>query len=48
MAVHGSEDGKPIACRHCDKRFLNNSALACHLKVFTFTFILGRCKKVFY
>jgi len=33
MAVHGSEDGKPIACRHCDKRFLNNSALACHLKV---------------
>ena len=33
MAVHGSDDTKPLACRECGKRFLNNSALACHSKI---------------
>ena len=33
MAVHGSDDTKPLACKECGKRFLNNSALACHSKV---------------
>ena len=33
MAVHGSDDSKPLACKECGKRFLNNSALACHSKV---------------
>ena len=33
MAVHGSDENKPLACMECGKRFLSNSALACHLKV---------------
>lgn len=33
MASHATDDTKPLACSHCDKRFLNNSALACHLKI---------------
>merc|ERR1719356_2094508 len=33
MAVHGSEEAKPLQCMQCGKRFLNNSALACHIKV---------------
>ena len=33
MAVHGSDENKPLACVECGKRFLSNSALACHLKV---------------
>ena len=33
MAVHGSDENKPLACEECGKRFLSNSALACHLKV---------------
>ena len=33
MAVHGSDDTKPLVCKECGKRFLNNSALACHSKV---------------
>lgn len=33
MAVHGSDDTKPLACTECGKRFLNNSALACHSKI---------------
>ena len=33
MAVHGSDESKPLACPECGKRFLSNSALACHLKV---------------
>nr|CAI5866383.1 unnamed protein product [Callosobruchus analis] len=32
MLVHGSEDAKPLQCKTCNKRFLNNSALACHVK----------------
>ncbi|KAF5291186.1 hypothetical protein FQA39_LY14428 [Lamprigera yunnana] len=32
MLVHGSEESKPLKCDTCNKRFLNNSALACHLK----------------
>lgn len=32
MLVHGSEESKPLKCDTCHKRFLNNSALACHLK----------------
>lgn len=38
MLVHGSEDSKPLKCEKCSKRFLNNSALACHLK----THLIGR------
>lgn len=41
MLVHGSEESKPLQCVTCKKRFLNNSALACHLK----THFIG--KKVF-
>ena len=33
MAVHGCDDSKPLACSDCGKRFLSNSALACHIKV---------------
>ncbi|KAG5897474.1 hypothetical protein JTB14_031100 [Gonioctena quinquepunctata] len=32
MLVHGSEDSKPLQCKTCKKRFLNNSALSCHIK----------------
>ncbi|KAF5308498.1 hypothetical protein FQR65_LT06163 [Abscondita terminalis] len=32
MLVHGSEESKPLKCETCNKRFLNNSALTCHLK----------------
>lgn len=41
MLVHGSDEAKPLQCGTCKKRFLNNSALACHLK----THFIG--KKVF-
>lgn len=41
MLVHGSEESKPLQCKTCKKRFLNNSALAGHLK----THFVG--KKVF-
>ncbi|KAJ8941230.1 hypothetical protein NQ318_015662 [Aromia moschata] len=41
MLVHGSEESKPLQCKTCNKRFLNNSALACHIK----THYIG--KKVF-
>ncbi|KAJ8976195.1 hypothetical protein NQ317_002244 [Molorchus minor] len=41
MLVHGSEESKPLQCKTCNKRFLNNSALACHIK----THFIG--KKVF-
>jgi len=35
--VHSSdEEVKPLACDICQKRFLNNSALSCHLKVHRF------------
>ncbi|XP_043505940.1 PR domain zinc finger protein 10-like [Polistes fuscatus] len=30
--VHGAEDQKPLPCNICLKRFMNNSALSCHLK----------------
>lgn len=33
MAVHGSDEAKPLSCVVCGKRFLSNSALACHVKV---------------
>ncbi len=33
MAVHGSDESKPLSCDECGKRFLSNSALACHIKV---------------
>lgn len=32
MLVHGSQESKPFKCDVCNKRFLNNSALACHMK----------------
>ncbi|XP_072378208.1 PR domain zinc finger protein 10-like [Diabrotica undecimpunctata] len=32
MVVHGSDENKPLQCKICSKRFLNNSALSCHLK----------------
>lgn len=41
MLVHGSDESKPLQCSTCRKRFLTNSALACHLK----THLIG--KKVF-
>lgn len=41
MLVHGSDESKPLQCNTCKKRFLNNSALACHLK----THYIG--KKIF-
>ena len=31
--MHGCDDSKPLACGDCGKRFLSNSALACHVKV---------------
>lgn len=33
MLCHGSDDTKPLQCEVCFKRFMNNSALACHLKI---------------
>ncbi|XP_012252627.2 PR domain zinc finger protein 10 isoform X2 [Athalia rosae] len=30
--VHGADDQKPLPCNICLKRFMNNSALSCHLK----------------
>jgi hypothetical protein len=33
MAVHGSEEAKPLSCSVCGKRFLSNSALVCHVKI---------------
>ncbi|CAM1314712.1 PRDM10 (predicted) [Pycnogonum litorale] len=33
MLVHGSDDAKPLQCEICLKRFLNNSALSCHVKI---------------
>ncbi len=33
MAVHGNDESKPLACEACGKRFLSNSALACHAKI---------------
>lgn len=33
MAVHGADESKPLPCKHCGKRFLTNSALACHVKI---------------
>lgn len=41
MLVHGSEESKPLQCKTCNKRFLNNSALTCHVK----THFIG--KKIF-
>ncbi|CAG9819415.1 unnamed protein product [Phaedon cochleariae] len=41
MLVHGSDEAKPLQCKTCHKRFLNNSALACHIK----THFIG--KKIF-
>lgn len=41
MLVHGSDDLKPLECKMCNKRFLNKSALTCHVK----THYVG--KKVF-
>jgi len=35
MLVHGAEESKPLQCDVCYKRFLNNSALACHIKIHT-------------
>lgn len=35
MLVHGTEESKPLQCETCFKRFLNNSALACHVKIHT-------------
>ncbi len=32
MLCHGDEESKPLQCLVCKKRFMNNSALACHLK----------------
>ena len=32
VLIHGSDDQKPLPCQVCSKRFLNNSALACHMK----------------
>ena len=32
MLCHGDEESKPLQCTVCYKRFMNNSALACHLK----------------
>ncbi|EFA10480.2 PR domain zinc finger protein 10 isoform X1 [Tribolium castaneum] len=41
MLVHGSDDSKPLQCKTCNKRFVNNSALAGHIK----THLVG--KKIF-
>ncbi|XP_057653283.1 PR domain zinc finger protein 10-like [Diorhabda carinulata] len=50
MVVHGSDDNKPLQCKTCNKRFLTNSALSCHLK----THFIGKkafecpiCKETF-
>lgn len=32
LLCHGEERMKPLECHTCHKRFMNNSALACHLK----------------
>ncbi|XP_044754633.1 PR domain zinc finger protein 10-like [Coccinella septempunctata] len=32
MLIHGPEESKPLQCNECKKRFMNNSALICHLK----------------
>ncbi|XP_050415842.1 PR domain zinc finger protein 10 [Patella vulgata] len=33
MLCHGTEDSKPLQCEVCQKRLMNNSALACHMKI---------------
>ena len=33
--LHTNEAKKPIQCEICQKRFLNNSAIACHMKMHT-------------
>nr|CAD7453481.1 unnamed protein product [Timema tahoe] len=47
--VHGSEELKPLQCVVCCKRFLNNSALACHAKTHSEkkTFECPICKLIF-
>ena len=35
--VHSSDEEVKLACDVCQKRFLNNSALSCHLKVHRFS-----------
>ena len=32
LMCHGPEEAKPFLCCICNKRFMNNSALACHMK----------------
>ncbi|CAH0554572.1 unnamed protein product [Brassicogethes aeneus] len=32
MIAHAANENKPIKCDYCPKRFLNNSALSCHVK----------------
>nr|KAG5695594.1 hypothetical protein BaRGS_032234 [Batillaria attramentaria] len=32
LLCHGDDESKPLECEVCLKRFMNNSALACHLK----------------
>ncbi|XP_015116917.1 PR domain zinc finger protein 10 [Diachasma alloeum] len=48
--VHGAEDQKPLPCNVCFKRFMNNSALSCHLKTHREdkqTFECPMCRKLF-
>ncbi|ESO93852.1 hypothetical protein LOTGIDRAFT_104847, partial [Lottia gigantea] len=33
MLCHGSEESKPLECNVCHKRLMNNSAMACHMKI---------------
>jgi len=33
IMTHEIEESKPFECHHCGKRLMNNSALACHMKV---------------
>lgn len=33
MLVHGPDDTKPFPCKICHKRFMNSSALTCHIKI---------------
>ena len=33
MTVHDSDSARPLSCVECGRRFLTNSALACHVKV---------------
>ena len=33
LLCHGEQEAKPLACSYCNRRFMNNSALACHLKI---------------